>query len=245
MFGKIWRWLKSWLTRRFGGSSRSRNREQSNVEPPTSVNPLSDTGYEALFLHLLEGVEQGWERTQVLDHLGNRINDRFLHSWLQRFGRRLMESPFSQTELAERMIKLGQIDCGEIGKISAEWGERLQHKTSLPLSEAEYQQVFQQLLESLSIDWENFQIEQFFEKLGEQGKPEIWVDWLQAYKQQELTASHPNYELAPSLLLLGEKAVLVPQWQPFGEMAIAMGNELLEKQENESIWEYDGVDRVE
>ncbi len=198
-----------------------------------------------MFLQLLAGVDQGWEQSQVLDHLGNRVNDRFLHSWLQRFGRKLMESPFSQTELSQRMIKLGQIDGGEVGKISAEWGEMLQQKTSRPLSEGEYYQVFQQLLESLSIDWESFQIEPFFEKLGEQGKPEIWVNWLQEYKQQELTASHPNYQQSSALLLLGEKAVSVPQWQAFGEIAIAMGNSLLEKQENESIWEYDGLDKIQ
>ncbi|WP_413167525.1 hypothetical protein ACL6C3_12690 [Capilliphycus salinus ALCB114379] len=245
MFGKIWRSLKSWLARLRGRTSRSRSREPSEVEPPTPVNPLSDTGYEALFLHLLDGVEQGWERTQVLDYLGNRMNDRFFKSWLQRFGRKLIESPLPQKQLAERMIKLGQMDCGDVSEIAAEWGETLQEKPTRALSDAEYQQVFQQVLEGVSLGWEGAEIEQFFEKLGEQGKPEIWVNWLGEYKRRELTASQPNYELAPSLLLLGEKAVSVVQWQPFGELAIAMGNELLDQQENESIWEYNGPDRVE
>ncbi|ERT04537.1 hypothetical protein M595_5518 [Lyngbya aestuarii BL J] len=240
MLGKIWRWLKNWFQRLFRG------RSQASQSPPSpSVNPLSDTGYEALFLKVLEGVEQGWEQSQVLDYLGNRINDRFFKSWLQRFGRKLMESPLPQKELAQRMIKFGQIDCGEISEISAELGEMLQQKPTRSLSEAEYQQVFQQVLAGVSLGWEGAELEQFFERLGEQGKPEIWVNWLREYKRQELALSPPNYESSASLLLLGEKAVSVPEWQPFGEIAIAMGNELLEKQEKESIWEYDGLDQVE
>lgn len=245
MFGKIWRWLKGLLARLFGGSSASGSGERSDGELSTSVNPLSDTGYEALFLQLLEGVEQGWERTEVLEYLGNRTNDRFFRSWLGRFGRKLMESPLPQKELAQRMIKLGQIDCGEIGEISAEWGERLQEKPTRSWSEAEYRQVFQQVLEGASLGWEGSQIERFFEKLGERGRPEVWVNWLAEYKQRELALSQPNYELAAPLLLLGEKAVSVRRWQRFGEMAIAMANELLEKQDRESIWEYDGLDRIE
>ncbi|EAW38806.1 hypothetical protein [Lyngbya sp. PCC 8106] len=240
MLGKIWQWLKNLLTRLFGGRSQA-----SHTQPSPSVNPLSDTGYEALFLKLLEGVEQGWEQPQVLDYLGNRINDRFLKSWLQRFGRKLMESPLPQRELAQRMIKFGQIDCGEISEISAEWGETLQHKPTHSLSEADYQQVFQQVLEGVRLGWEGAELEQFFERLGEQGKPEVWINWLREYKHRELALSPPNYESSASLLLLGEKAVSVPQWQPFGEIAIAMGNELLEKQERESIWEYDGLDKIE
>ena len=238
VLGKIWRSLKNWFARLFGGSSTSEKPE------PAPVSPLSDTAYEALFLQLLEGVDRGWERTQVLDHLGNRINDPFFRAWLQRFGRKLMESPFSQTELAERTINLSKIDCGELGKISAELGEKLRQKTARPLSESEFEQVFQQLLESLSIDWENFQIEGFFEKLGEQGRPEIWANWLAEYRRRELAAPRPNYQLAAPLRVLGEKAVSSAKWRPFGEIAIATGNELLEKQENESIWEYDGPDRV-
>ncbi len=246
MLGKIWRSLKNWFQRLFGKRSISRSRENTNnPEPQVSVKPLNDTAYEALFLKLLEGVEQGWEQAQVLEYLGNRENDRFFHSWLQRFGRKLMESPFSQQELSERMIKLGEINGGEVGNISAEWGEKLQQKNSRPLDEGEYDQIFQQLLEGVGLGWESPQIEQFFEKLGEQGKPEIWVNWLQDYKQQELTASRPNYEQSSALLLLGEKTVSSVKWRALGEMAIAMGNELLEKQNRESIWEYAGADRVE
>lgn len=240
MLGRIWQWLKNWFKRLFRGRSQA-----SQSRPSPSVNPLSDTGYEALFLKVLEGVEQGWEQSQVLDGLGNRINDRFFKSWLQRFGRKLMESPLPQKELAQRMVKFGQMDCGDLSKISAEWGEMLQQKPTRSLSQEEYQQVFQQVLEGVSLGWEGAEFEQFFERLDEQGKPEIWVNWLREYKHRELALSPPHYQLAASLLLLGEKAVSVPQWQPFGEMAIAMGNELLEKQEKESIWEYDGLDQVE
>lgn len=236
MLGKIGRGLKNLFSQPVGKTAT-----------PTSqapINPLSDAGYEALFLQLLEGVEKGWEKSQLLEKLGNRQDDRFFKSWLQRFGRQQVESPLLQPERARQMIKLGEMGCGELGEIAAKWGQQLQQKETRPLTQAEFEAIFQQILTGVSLGWDAPQIEQFFQQLGEQGKPELWVNWLREYQKQQLTSSSPNYEWASPLLRLGEKTTSVPKFQELAETAAALGKELLEKRENESVWEYNGLDVV-
>ena len=112
MLGRLWLWLKSTVARWLGGG------RTAAPPPPPPMNPLSDTQYEQLFLKLLDGVAQGWDSGRVLDYLGERVDDRFFHNWLMRFGRdRLLGSPRPHRKLASRMVRLGELGVGK----SASW----------------------------------------------------------------------------------------------------------------------------
>ncbi len=238
MLDKIGRGLKNLFSQPVGKTTTPTSQNQ------TQINPLSDAGYEALFLQLLDGVEKGWEQSQLLEQLGNRKDDRFFKSWLKRFGRQLVESPLLQLERARQMIKLGEMDFGELGEIAASLGQQLQQKQSRPLTEAEFEATFQQILTSVSLGWDASQIEQFFQQLGDQGKPELWVNWLREYQKQQLACTTPHYEWVSSLLLFKDQTVSLSKFQDLGNTAASLGQQLLEKRENESVWEYDGLDIV-
>ncbi len=110
MFGKIWRFLKQLIQRVFRTSLQHFNlplrplgkggeQEGSNLSSPLSkggqrgVPPtLTDAEYEAKFMELLEGVNEGWGRGDVAGFLlAKRIKDGDLAAWLRRFGSRLLE----------------------------------------------------------------------------------------------------------------------------------------------------------
>ncbi|MGF1494625.1 MAG: hypothetical protein ACFBSC_19690 [Microcoleaceae cyanobacterium] len=245
--------IKSWvnsiktsfqsLSRRlFSGQNLSSKEPTQSASP--AINPLSDSGYESLFLKVLDGIDQGWSQEQVLEFLGERYEDRFFRSWLKRFGQKRLDSPLPQTELARRMIRLGEIDSGELGRISAEQGQNLQQKQSRPLSDEEFQVVFQRLLNGVSLGWGATEIDRFFQELGEQGRPMVWQNWFNRFQAQELSADRPNYDLIPGLRFLGEQLMALPRWQEFANSCHQFSQKLSQRQENESIWEYDGADTV-
>ncbi|NJK39272.1 MAG: hypothetical protein HC825_06905 [Oscillatoriales cyanobacterium RM1_1_9] len=222
-------------------SGESDDEISSSFSTP-GINPLSDAGYEALFLKLLQGIDQGWQPQQVLEFLGERQGDRFLYSWLKRFGQKLMASPLPQSERATQLVKLGAMNCGEVSEVARTWGEQLQQKEIRTWTATEFEEVFQQLLQGVNLGWNAAEIEQFFQQLGESGQPQIWLDWLQTYQAQVLTATPPHYELAPALKLLGEQIAPLSLWQEFSALALRFSQTLSQQQDEASIWEYRGPD---
>jgi tetratricopeptide (TPR) repeat protein len=94
---------------------------------------LSDTEYEQLFIQLLDGVHQGWSRGRVEGFLiAKNLTQADLVAWLQRFGEKLLESPQPNDELAQRMVLLSQVGCGELGKVSGDIGRHLLSKAGKP-----------------------------------------------------------------------------------------------------------------
>ena len=144
---------------------------------PTPINPLSDAGYENFFMQLMDGIGEGWQQAQVLEHLGNRIHDQFFISWLKRFGRdRLLKSPAPNHELATRMVKLSEIGCGEIGEIAGEIGTQLLARESQALSEEEYESLFRQLL--AKVPFGEATALNFWQDMQYRATTEQWVQWL-------------------------------------------------------------------
>jgi hypothetical protein len=86
---------------------------------------LSDRDYEHLLLQMVDRVAQGWEQAQMVEHYGQRLQDRFFKSWLQRFGEKLVRSAVPNRELAERLVRLGEMGCGEIGRLALAIGRQV------------------------------------------------------------------------------------------------------------------------
>jgi hypothetical protein len=133
MLKKIWQSFVRWFRKLFKQKAvRSINRA-SSIELP----PLDDTDREYLFMQLLEGVAHGWQQPRVIGFF-NKIRQRVRKSdwleWLERFGNNLVEAPVPNYELADRLVQLGQLDCGEIGDLAGDYGVRLQSRQAEELS---------------------------------------------------------------------------------------------------------------
>jgi tetratricopeptide (TPR) repeat protein len=87
--------------------------------------------------------------------------------------------------------------------------------------------LFHQLLEGVVNGWQENRIEQFFERLEPRITIEIWLEWLQKYRNQLLSSSAPNYQLAARMIILGEMTASLPFVRPVGDLSYQIGEELL------------------
>lgn len=95
---------------------------------PRPAPQLTDTDLEFLFNELIEGVHQArgkdWAR-KWLDNIEHRVSSERWIKWLQCFGERLLASPSPNNELAARLVQLGELGVGEVGKVAYEIGMQL------------------------------------------------------------------------------------------------------------------------
>ena len=140
MLNKIWQFLKQLIQRLF----------KTQPNPPTQQKPvpptLTDAEYEAKFMEILEGVNQGWSRGDVAGFLiAKRLKDGELAAWLHRFGVRLLEGEHgdvpatdaveSLQELARRLLLLSRIRDGELGNVAREISREILARFPLPIVE--------------------------------------------------------------------------------------------------------------
>jgi Uncharacterized protein conserved in bacteria len=82
--------------------------------------------YRKLFMDLLDGVDEGWNKQQVLEFVGESYDNIYFIRWLNEFGKQELEKygtpDFDRGYL---MIKLGDIGCGELGIISQSLGYKI------------------------------------------------------------------------------------------------------------------------
>ncbi|WP_052051064.1 CHAT domain-containing protein [Leptolyngbya sp. KIOST-1] len=117
MLHRLWQWLRRRWRRWFAPPA---------PPAPPPLPPLDDTGYEFLWMQAMDGLAAGWGEAQVLAHLGDRVYDRRFADWLRRFGyTRLLRSPEPNRELAGRMVRLGEMGCGELGVLAGAIGREL------------------------------------------------------------------------------------------------------------------------
>ncbi|MBE9093227.1 tetratricopeptide repeat protein [Tychonema sp. LEGE 07203] len=94
--------------------------------------------YKTLFMELLDGVDEGWEQEQILEHLGEHCDNPYLIRWLKGFGMEELEKLWGSPDFDRGylMIKLGEIHCGELGKVSQTFGYQIIEKTIEKAEEA-------------------------------------------------------------------------------------------------------------
>jgi len=145
MLRRFWRWLKRFF-RGLGSTSPPRRVQGSSSTSPQltarlgGVKPprLTDSDYEFLFTQLLEGVHYGWQKPRVdkfLAELEKRTTAAEWLAWLRRFGERLLAAPTKNTELATRMVQLGELQCGETSELANDFGMRLLRRDAAPIWE--------------------------------------------------------------------------------------------------------------
>jgi CHAT domain-containing protein/Flp pilus assembly protein TadD len=79
-------------------------------------------------MQLLEGVAHGWQQERIVKFfhdLETRSTQEQWLTWLQSFGGKLLASPAPNNELASRMVRLGEIGCGQLGEVAYDIGMQL------------------------------------------------------------------------------------------------------------------------
>jgi predicted negative regulator of RcsB-dependent stress response len=147
MLKRIWQWLKALFGRLFGGanhsdsrrdsfaSSREQNRQgaSSTIGNTPAPKSLDDSDYEYLFRQLLEGVAHSWQQERIVrwfEGLKGRITYQEWLGWLRRFGERVLASPAPNSELAMRLVIIGEQilpvpSLQEIGEATYDIGRQL------------------------------------------------------------------------------------------------------------------------
>ncbi|HAZ47675.1 MAG TPA: hypothetical protein DDW76_11535 [Cyanobacteria bacterium UBA11369] len=93
--------------------------------------PLTPREYEHFFTQILEGVESGWGRVQVLRALAalsHRSRESDWVTWLRNYGEQLLASPVPNRQMAKRMVELGEIDCGELCSVAGDIGREMRQR---------------------------------------------------------------------------------------------------------------------
>lgn len=73
-----------------------------------------------------------------------------------------------------------------------------------PLSDAEYEHFFMQLLEGVNANWQQVEVDRFFQVLSDRATKQQWLDWLRRFGQRLESATNANHELGRRLVQLGE-----------------------------------------
>ncbi|MGB3755453.1 MAG: tetratricopeptide repeat protein [Rivularia sp. (in: cyanobacteria)] len=128
MIKRLWRWFKSFWQRLFG-RKEAVSRKKPDDKVKTRELP-TDAEYESLFLQLLDGVnDENWSRGTVKGFLASKnIIEGDLIGWLRRFGKNLLATNGKNRELAERMVRLSKVGCGELSQVAGEIGRQLLDK---------------------------------------------------------------------------------------------------------------------
>ena len=144
-------------------------------------------------MQLLEGVAHGWQQPRAISFF-NKIRHRVRKSdwleWLHKFGKKLLETPIPNYELAGRMVQLSQLDCGEVGDLAGEYANQLLNRESeasmmndfLPIME--FSSLEPELLEIDDLSVENKQFMQFGEV-----PPELLLDHNSSLPEPQETIS--------------------------------------------------------
>jgi len=90
--------------------------------PPARLHPQT---YQQLFERLLAGVAGGWNQAEIVQHLGERLNDKHFRAWLREYGGQLRQLPEGDHKLGWQMTKLSRAGCGQLGEMAAEIGREL------------------------------------------------------------------------------------------------------------------------
>ncbi|MCC0178941.1 tetratricopeptide repeat protein [Waterburya agarophytonicola K14] len=113
------------------------------------------------------------------------------------------------------------------------------------LSDADYEFLFNQLLEGVSHGWHDRRIIKFFAQLGDRGKQEDWIAWLERLRTKIITLPiQSKRQLGTIMVRLGELTQSAAQVKEIGSASNRIGRELLFGNTEDVVWEYVGPDLI-
>ena len=111
------------------------------------------------------------------------------------------------------------------------------------LSDADYEFLFNQLLEGVAHGWHDRRIIKFFNQLGDRGQQSDWIAWLERLRPKITTLPiQSKRQLGTIMIRLGELTQSTPQVSQIGTVSNRIGRELLFGNAEDVVWEYVGPD---
>lgn len=111
------------------------------------------------------------------------------------------------------------------------------------LSDADYEFLFNQLLEGIAHGWHDHRIIKFFNQLGDRGQQADWVIWLERFRAKLLKLPiQSKRQWGTMMIRLGELTQSATEINQIGAAAHRIGRELLFDNNPAVIWEYAGPD---
>lgn len=118
-------------------------------------------------------------------------------------------------------------------------------KSISALTDADYEFLFNQLLEGIAHGWHDKRIAKFFHQLGDRGEQQKWVAWLVRLRAKLLTMPIPSKrQLGTMMIRLGELTQFTTEVNEIGAICNQIGRELLFGNTEDIVWEYVGSDLV-
>ncbi len=116
-------------------------------------------------------------------------------------------------------------------------------KSTSGLSDADYEFLFNQLLEGITHGWHDRRIAKFFKQLGDRAQQADWVAWLDRFQGE--VSSLPvqsKRQLGTTMIRLGELTQSITEISQIAAASYRIGRELLLGNSPAVIWEYVGPD---
>ena len=114
--------------------------------------------------------------------------------------------------------------------------------SSPPLSDSDYEFLFNQVLEGVAHGWQAPRVKQFFEQTQDRITFTQWVNCLLKFGQRMVNAPQSDRELARRLDLLARQTQNLPGIMEIGVASLSISQQLLRQTPQGEVWEYDGPD---
>ena len=117
--------------------------------------------------------------------------------------------------------------------------------SSSDLTDADYEFLFNQLLDGVAHGWNQFRIIKFFQNLGTRGEEAHWVSWLEKFSTKIPDVTNDSQRrLGAVMLRLAEVTQSASELSQLSAISSQIGKKLFFGKTANLIWEYDGLDIV-
>ena len=117
--------------------------------------------------------------------------------------------------------------------------------SSSDLTDADYEFLFNQLLDGVAHGWNQLRIIKFFQNLGTRGEEADWVAWLEKFSTKIPDVTNDSQRrLGAIMLRLAEVTQSASELSQLSAISSQIGKKLFLGKTANLIWEYDGLDVV-